>query len=429
MAAYGGYTYNGSYTTTDQVANGRQKPIMSYNSKGDTDGWCQQDTKSGTVEQLCVYKYTQSSSSVKVVEASRDYGHVEVSYYVNIGYGDRSELRLLRLPNIGLQDTSPESTYTARSGRRPCMCFHQRAISTGAEDDAVNIIKLEDERESLVDLMAAPGTLIPADILSAKDTTFKPHNPVISKEIEYQTSTQLHLRSAKDNTPPGPYGVPLVGYLPFLRRNIHQTFMELANIYGSVYKLSIGQKSFVLISSPALAKEVVCDQDITLANCNPTITTFTPYGPEPKWRMLRRRCRVMAILMLSIPFGETRLRKVLEMCMARVEHPSTNEFHYIPFARMPMYTLSTFLHMFHWKLPDDQMPDTEEKFGIVSEKSMRLIAIPTPRLNNLKLHDKNHSILDLDGTKVKRTPPKAHVALSLFPVLGPGSPAFLNTLG
>ncbi|KAK8542349.1 hypothetical protein V6N12_014949 [Hibiscus sabdariffa] len=78
MAAYGGYTYNGSYTTTDQVANGKQKPIMSYNSKGDTNGWCWPDTKSETVvEQLCVYKYTQSSSSVKVVEASRDYGHVE----------------------------------------------------------------------------------------------------------------------------------------------------------------------------------------------------------------------------------------------------------------------------------------------------------------------------------------------------------------
>lgn len=29
--------------------------------------------------------------------------------------------------------------------------------------------------------MAAPGTLIPADILSAKDTAFKPYNPIISK--------------------------------------------------------------------------------------------------------------------------------------------------------------------------------------------------------------------------------------------------------
>ncbi|KAG6775187.1 hypothetical protein POTOM_018621 [Populus tomentosa] len=50
---------------------------------------------------------------------------------------------------------------------------------TGIEDDAVNIIKLEDEREFLVDLMAAPGTLIPADVPSAKDTTVKipaPHS-------------------------------------------------------------------------------------------------------------------------------------------------------------------------------------------------------------------------------------------------------------
>ncbi|KAK2402949.1 Serine/threonine-protein kinase edr1, variant 2 [Trifolium repens] len=50
---------------------------------------------------------------------------------------------------------------------------------TGVEDDAVNIIKLEDEREFLVDLMAAPGTLIPADILNAKDSAFKSYNPKI----------------------------------------------------------------------------------------------------------------------------------------------------------------------------------------------------------------------------------------------------------
>ncbi|WCJ43994.1 Protein kinase superfamily protein [Euphorbia peplus] len=52
---------------------------------------------------------------------------------------------------------------------------------TGIEDDAIDMIKLQDEREFLVDLMADPGTLIPADILSAKDTTFLPHNPNINK--------------------------------------------------------------------------------------------------------------------------------------------------------------------------------------------------------------------------------------------------------
>ncbi|KAI4301881.1 hypothetical protein L6164_035118 [Bauhinia variegata] len=60
---------------------------------------------------------------------------------------------------------------------------------TGVEDDAVNIIKLEDEREFLVDLMAAPGTLIPADILSAKDTALKSCNPKILPSLQSARET------------------------------------------------------------------------------------------------------------------------------------------------------------------------------------------------------------------------------------------------
>ncbi|XP_008813796.4 serine/threonine-protein kinase EDR1 isoform X2 [Phoenix dactylifera] len=52
---------------------------------------------------------------------------------------------------------------------------------TGVDDDAVNIIKLGDGREFLVDLMAAPGTIIPADILSAKDAALNSYRPRISK--------------------------------------------------------------------------------------------------------------------------------------------------------------------------------------------------------------------------------------------------------
>ncbi|GMY05305.1 serine/threonine-protein kinase EDR1-like [Fagus crenata] len=62
---------------------------------------------------------------------------------------------------------------------------------TGIEDDAINIIKLEDEREFLVDLMEAPGTLIPADILSAKETTFKPYNPKINKIPSLHSSNDI----------------------------------------------------------------------------------------------------------------------------------------------------------------------------------------------------------------------------------------------
>ncbi|XP_023531003.1 serine/threonine-protein kinase EDR1-like isoform X2 [Cucurbita pepo subsp. pepo] len=69
---------------------------------------------------------------------------------------------------------------------------------TGVEEDAVNIIKLEDEREFLVDLMAAPGTLIPADVLNAKDTTMlKPYNPKVSKISSLHYSNDVEISSTK----------------------------------------------------------------------------------------------------------------------------------------------------------------------------------------------------------------------------------------
>ncbi|XP_059312162.1 serine/threonine-protein kinase EDR1 isoform X1 [Lycium ferocissimum] len=52
---------------------------------------------------------------------------------------------------------------------------------TGVEDDAVNILKLPNDSEFLVDLMGAPGTLIPADVLSAKDASFKAYSPKLNK--------------------------------------------------------------------------------------------------------------------------------------------------------------------------------------------------------------------------------------------------------
>ncbi|KAJ4847199.1 hypothetical protein Tsubulata_049630, partial [Turnera subulata] len=97
--------------------------------------------------------------------------------------------------------------------------------------------------------------------------------------------------------PPGPRGLPIIGYLPFLTPNLHQLFLNLAKTYGPIYKLPLGQKLCIVISSPTLAKEVVQDQDTIFANRSPTIAASTfsfgkqdiacaAYGPE--WRMLRR---------------------------------------------------------------------------------------------------------------------------------------------
>ncbi|XP_056173633.1 labd-13Z-ene-9,15,16-triol synthase, chloroplastic-like [Syzygium oleosum] len=104
-------------------------------------------------------------------------------------------------------------------------------------------------------------------------------------------------RKGKSRLPPGPRGLPVVGYLPFLGRNLHKFFMELAREYGPIYKLSLGAKLFVIVSSPTIAKEIVRDLDVVFANRNPRKASlafsyggkdiaFAPLGPQ--WRMLRR---------------------------------------------------------------------------------------------------------------------------------------------
>ncbi|KAK4843708.1 hypothetical protein QYF36_011671 [Acer negundo] len=105
-----------------------------------------------------------------------------------------------------------------------------------------------------------------------------------------------YLRKRVPPLPPGPRGLPIIGYLPFLGTHMHKTFTELAGVHGPIYKLWLGNKLCVVVSSPSLAKELVRDQDTIFANRDPPISVLVlhggkdiawlPYGPE--WRTLRK---------------------------------------------------------------------------------------------------------------------------------------------
>ena len=97
--------------------------------------------------------------------------------------------------------------------------------------------------------------------------------------------------------PPGPRGLPIVGYLPYLGSNLHHSFAELADIYGPIFKLWLGNRLCIVLSSPSLAKEVARDQDIIFANRDPPVAAliasygrldiaWSPYGSY--WRNLRK---------------------------------------------------------------------------------------------------------------------------------------------
>ncbi|KAL0296160.1 UNVERIFIED_CONTAM: Flavonoid 3'-monooxygenase [Sesamum radiatum] len=97
-------------------------------------------------------------------------------------------------------------------------------------------------------------------------------------------------------TPPGPRGLPIVGFWPFLRTDMHIQFTELARQYGPIYKLWLGSKLCTVISSPSLIKEIVRDQDTIFANRDSTVArvgsyngndiSFCPY--DSSWRTRRK---------------------------------------------------------------------------------------------------------------------------------------------
>ncbi|KAL0285464.1 UNVERIFIED_CONTAM: cytochrome [Sesamum angustifolium] len=97
--------------------------------------------------------------------------------------------------------------------------------------------------------------------------------------------------------PPGPRGLPILGYLPFLGKNLLHQFGDLAHQYGPIYKLYLGNKLCIVINSPSLVKEVVRDQDSIFADRDANVAALTAtYGrsdiafspPNAQWRAMRK---------------------------------------------------------------------------------------------------------------------------------------------
>ncbi|KAI8542240.1 hypothetical protein RHMOL_Rhmol08G0123100 [Rhododendron molle] len=75
------------------------------------------------------------------------------------------------------------------------------------------------------------------------------------------------LRSSKPSPklPPGPVPLPVIGSFLKLGDKPHKSLAELAKIYGPIMSLKLGQKITVVISSPALAKEILQKKDLAFS--------------------------------------------------------------------------------------------------------------------------------------------------------------------
>ncbi|PIA57886.1 hypothetical protein AQUCO_00500063v1 [Aquilegia coerulea] len=105
-------------------------------------------------------------------------------------------------------------------------------------------------------------------------------------------------RKEKVPLPPGPRGLPIVGNLPFLDRNLHTYFAKLAETYGPIFKLQLGSRLCVVWNSASIVKEaqehdiIFASRDVLAvaipATYGGTDMIWSPYGEH--WRMLRKTC-------------------------------------------------------------------------------------------------------------------------------------------
>nr|AGI92302.1 cytochrome P450 CYP18A1 [Laodelphax striatellus] len=67
----------------------------------------------------------------------------------------------------------------------------------------------------------------------------------------------------KPSLPPGPWGVPLAGYLPFLGVDTHLHFRDLARKYGSIFSTRLGNKLIVVLSDYKTIREAFSKEEFT----------------------------------------------------------------------------------------------------------------------------------------------------------------------
>lgn len=72
--------------------------------------------------------------------------------------------------------------------------------------------------------------------------------------------------SSKLNLPPGPRRWPVIGNLGELGSQPHITLMNLAQLYGPLMYLQLGQRDCIVASSPETAREFLKTQDLNFAS-------------------------------------------------------------------------------------------------------------------------------------------------------------------
>ncbi|KAJ6839397.1 cytochrome P450 71A1-like isoform X1 [Iris pallida] len=80
------------------------------------------------------------------------------------------------------------------------------------------------------------------------------------------------------NLPPGPKPIPIIGNLHQTSHDLpHKTAYEFSKTYGPIVHIRLGQIPSIVVSTPALAKEILRNQDLVFCS-RPPLTVLRKYS-------------------------------------------------------------------------------------------------------------------------------------------------------
>ena len=144
--------------------------------------------------------------------------------------------------------------------------------------------------------------LVAASLFRAVATVFSTLLELIQKMVGIVVFWQQKSLKSKLNLPPGPKAYPVIGSLPSLGRNPHQTVAEMTRKYGPLMFLKLGSQPTVVTHDPDVVNLIMNDQ-VFSSRPQTVCGHFLTYGgrdfvttpPDNRWRALRKIC-VMELL-------------------------------------------------------------------------------------------------------------------------------------
>jgi len=131
--------------------------------------------------------------------------------------------------------------------------------------------------------------------------------------------------------PPGPSPLPIIGNLLELGEKPHKSLAKLAKIHGPLMSLKFGQITTVVISSAAMAKEVLLTNDkflskrnipqsVSVLNHEQYSLAFMPISPL--WKELRKICNTQLLSHKSLDASQDVRRRKIEQLLNDIRQSS-----------------------------------------------------------------------------------------------------------